>query len=178
MVNSADSQHWVPGEPATCTLKAEAYSWQTRQHLTSIRTAVHLPEGWSGITHLHGRPYIGANGVSWPPWKNGWKIKKRKHAKNSAFLCLYYILRAIGAGRHRKRRYADHIFIQIYFRMHHFSVKFSKFSSPQATTGHWPPKSKSCGRSCPPKRHSWTSPNEGHWELLWGSLWTPPQTTY
>jgi len=25
-------------------------------------------------------------------------------------------------------RYADHIFIQIYFRMHHFVVKFSKFS--------------------------------------------------
>ena len=24
----------------------------------------------------HGRPHIGANGVSWPPWKNGWKIKK------------------------------------------------------------------------------------------------------
>jgi len=25
-----------------------------------------------------------------------------------------------------ERRYADHIFIQIYFRMHHFVVKFSK----------------------------------------------------
>jgi len=24
-----------------------------------------------------------------------------------------------------ERRYADHIFIQIYFRMHHFLVKFS-----------------------------------------------------
>ena len=34
---------------------------------------------------------------------------------------------------------ADHIFIQIYFRMHHFVVKFSKFSSPQAARGHWPP---------------------------------------
>jgi len=31
--------------------------------------------------------------------------------------------------------YADHIFIQIYFRMHHFVVKFSKLSSPQAATG-------------------------------------------
>jgi len=31
---------------------------------------------------------------------------------------LCYILRAIGAGRCRERRYADHIFIQIYFRMH------------------------------------------------------------
>ena len=31
--------------------------------------------------------------------------------------------------------YADHIFIQIYFRMHHFVVKFSNFSSPQAARG-------------------------------------------
>jgi len=33
---------------------------------------------------------------------------------------LYIILRAIRAGRCRERRYADHLFIQIYFRMHHF----------------------------------------------------------
>ena len=36
------------------------------------------------------------------------------------------ILKAIRAGRCRERRYADHIFIQIYFRMHNFVVKFSK----------------------------------------------------
>ena len=46
--------------------------------------------------------------------------------------------RAIGAGRCKERSYADHIFIQIYSRMHHFVVKFSKFSSPQAARGHWP----------------------------------------
>jgi len=40
------------------------------------------------------------------------------------------------AGRCRERRYANHIFIQIYFRMHHFVVKFAKFSSPQAARGH------------------------------------------
>ena len=39
----------------------------------------------------------------------------------------------------RERRYADHIFIQIYFRMHHFVVKFSKLSSPQAARGIDPP---------------------------------------
>ena len=33
-------------------------------------------------------------------------------------------------------RSAVHVFIQIYFRMHHFVVKFSKFSSPQAARGH------------------------------------------
>jgi len=71
------------------------------------------------------------------PWKNGWKIKKRKHAKKNSFLCLCYILRAIGAGRCRERRYANRIFIQIYFRIHHFEVKFAKFSSPQAARGHW-----------------------------------------
>ena len=63
--------------------------------------------------------------------------------QKSSFLCLRYISRAIRAGKCRERRYADHIFIQIYFRMHHFVVKFS---SPQAARGHWP--QKSCGRSC------------------------------
>ena len=33
----------------------------------------------------HGRPHIGANAVSWPPWKNGWKMKRRKHAKRAVF---------------------------------------------------------------------------------------------
>jgi len=61
------------------------------------------------------------------------KIKKRKHAKKSSFL---NILRAIMAGRCRERRYADRIFIQIYFRMHHFVVKISKISSLQAVRGH------------------------------------------
>jgi len=41
-----------------------------------------------------------------------------------------------GEGRVRERRYAGHIFIQIYFRMHHFVAKFSTFSSPQAARGH------------------------------------------
>ena len=56
--------------------------------------------------------YMGVrtDGVSWSPWKNVWKIKKRKHAKNSSFLCLCYILIAIRAGRCRERRYADNIF--------------------------------------------------------------------
>ena len=33
----------------------------------------------------HGRPHIAAQGVSWPCWKNGWKTKKRKHAKRWVF---------------------------------------------------------------------------------------------
>ena len=106
----------------------------------------------SYIVARHGRPHIGANGVSWPPWKNGWKINKRKHAKKSSFPYLCYILRAIRAGRYRERRYADHIFIQIYFRMHHFVVKFS---SPQAARGHWPPQPKYCGRSCRSLQWQW-----------------------
>ena len=35
----------------------------------------------------------------------------------------------------RERRYADHIFIWIYFRMHYFVVIFTKFSSPQVAGG-------------------------------------------
>ena len=53
------------------------------------------------------------------------KNQKAKTCKKSSFLCLCYILRAIRAGRCRERRYADHIFIQIYFRMHHFSTQLN-----------------------------------------------------
>ena len=64
---------------------------------------------------------------------------KSENVQKGSFLCLCYILRAIRAGKYRERRYADHIFIQIYFRMHHFVVKFLKFSSSQAARGHRPP---------------------------------------
>ena len=98
--------------------------------------------------------WASAHGDKWgqlhPLMENGRKIKKRKHAEKSSFLCLCYILRAIRTGRCtcRERRYSDQIFIQMYFRMHHFVVKFSKFSSPQAARGIDPPQPKSCGRSC------------------------------
>jgi len=59
-----------------------------------------------------------------------------ENMQKEKFSMFMYILRAIRAGRWRERRYADHIFIQIYFRMHRFVVKFSKFSSPQAARGH------------------------------------------
>jgi len=68
-----------------------------------------------------------------PPGKMDEKLKIENMQKR---VSLCYILRAIRAGRCRERRYADHIFIQIYVRMHHFVVKFSKFSSPQAARGH------------------------------------------
>ena len=91
------------------------------------------PPVWGGVekSGTHGRPHIAENGVSWPPWKNGRKIKKRKHAKKSSFLCLCYILRAIKAGRFRER--------QIHFTMHHFVVKFLKFSLSRVARGHWLP---------------------------------------
>ena len=74
-----------------------------------------------------------------PPGKIDEKLKSENMQKKSSFLRLCYILRAIRAGRCRERCYADHIFIQIYFRMHHFIVKFSKCSSPQPAGGIDPP---------------------------------------
>jgi len=69
------------------------------------------------------------------------KLKSENMQKRAVFYVEAYviILRAIWVGRCRERRYADHIFIEIYFRMHHFVVKFSKFSSPQAARGIDPP---------------------------------------
>ena len=80
------------------------------------------------------------------------KLKSENLQKKSSFQCLHYVLRAIRAGRCRERRYADHIFIQIYFRMHQITrlqriqnslaravVKAPKFShtTPILRSLHW-----------------------------------------
>ena len=72
-------------------------------------------------TFVHGRPHIGANGVSWPPGKMDEKLKSENMQKR-AVVYVYVILweQSGQACRCRERRYADHTFIQIYFRMHHF----------------------------------------------------------
>jgi len=70
-----------------------------------------------------------------PPGKMDEKLKSGNMQKEQFHVCVI-ILRATRAGRCRERRYADHIFIQIYFRMHHFIVQFSKFSLPQVARGH------------------------------------------
>ena len=70
------------------------------------------------------------------PGKMDEKLKSGNMQKKSSFPRSCYILRIIMAGRCRERRYGDHIFIQIYFRMHDFVVKFSNFSSPPAARGH------------------------------------------
>ena len=76
---------------------------------------------------------MGQMGSADPAGKTDEKLKSENMQKKSSFLCLCYILRAIRAGWCRERRYADHTFIHIYFRMHHFVVKFY---SPQAARGH------------------------------------------
>ena len=58
------------------------------------------------------RPWASAHRGKWgqmTPWKNGCKIKQRKQAKRGQA--------GVENGAH-----ADHIFIQMYFRMHHFVV--------------------------------------------------------
>ena len=67
------------------------------------------------------------------------KLKSENMQKRA---CLCYILRAIRAGRCRERRHADHIFIRIHFRMHHFVIKFSKFSSRLGRQGGIDPLTK------------------------------------
>jgi len=66
------------------------------------------------------------------------KLKSENIQKRAVFgiseliiMFMLYFERNLG-----KRRYTDHMFIQIYFRMHHFVVKFSKFSSLLAAMGH------------------------------------------
>ena len=116
-----------------CWSEVFFYFFSGMHHCVTPYVDISLHRGW-----FHGRPHIGANGVSCPSWKMDEKLKSENTQKRAVF-CVCYILRAIKAGRCREQRYADHIFIQIYFRMHHFVVKFSKFSSPQVARGHWPP---------------------------------------
>jgi len=73
-----------------------------------------------------------------PPGKMNEKSESETCKKEQFSVFMLYFKSNQG-GRCRERRYADHIFIQIYSRMHHFVVKFSKFSSPQTARGHWPP---------------------------------------
>jgi len=74
--------------------------------------------------HHHGRTHMGS--ADPPPRKMDEKLKS-ENMQNSSFLFLCYILRAIRAGRCREQRYADHIFIQIYFRMRHLIRYRSQF---------------------------------------------------
>ena len=93
------------------------------------------------IRHWHsvsmGIRTYGQMGQLTHPLENGWKIKKRKHAKKSSFLCLCYTFRAIRAGRCRERRYADHIYSDILQNAPFRSQILKKL--PQAARGHWPP---------------------------------------
>ena len=81
-------------------------------------------------------PWASAHRGKWgqltPLEKMDEKLKSENMQKSS-------LLNGGGVG---ERRYADHIFIQIYFRMHHFVVKFSNFSLPQAARGGIDPLTK------------------------------------
>jgi len=66
-----------------------------------------------------------------PPGNMDEKLKSKNMQQRAVFLCLCYILRAIRAGRCRERRYAGHIFMQIYahqyepFRSKIFTIFFA-----------------------------------------------------
>ena len=73
-------------------------------------------KAWFGIlqSSVYGRPHIGANGVSGPPWKMDEKLKSENMQKEQFSMIMLYF--ESNQGRHvcRQRRHADYIFIQIY----------------------------------------------------------------
>ena len=96
---------------------------------------------WPASATLMGVRTYGQTGSADPPGKTDEKLKSGNMQKRAVFYVYVIFWEQSGQAdrRCRERRYADHIFIQIYFRMHHFVVKFPKFSSPQAARGHCPP---------------------------------------
>ena len=66
------------------------------------------------------------------------KLKSENMQKKQFSMFMLYFESNQGRGC-RERRYADHIFIQIYFRMHHFVVKFSKIFFASGGKGALPP---------------------------------------
>jgi len=71
-----------------------------------------------------------------PPGKMDEKFKSENMQKEQFSMFMLYFESNQSRQVYRERRYADHTFIQIYFRLHHFVVKFSKFSSPKAARVH------------------------------------------
>ena len=109
-----------------CQQYSEMYRVVCGSTATSTPSARHVVTTGSGLrchatnanvsSIIHGRPHIGQMGSADPPLKMDEKLKSENMQKRAVFYV--YILRAIMAGRCRERRYADHMFIQIYFRMH------------------------------------------------------------
>jgi len=65
------------------------------------------------------------------------KLKSENMQKEHFSMFMLYFENNQGRQvRCRERRHGDQIFIQIYFRMHHFVVKLSKISSSQAAREH------------------------------------------
>ena len=105
-------------------------------------------------TPRHGRPHIGANGVSWPPGKMDEKFKKRKHAKRAVFW--------MGVGR--TALCWPHIYSDIVHNAP-FRSQIFKISSPQAARGHWPPNQNPAD-ALAPRYVLYNSPNTIRWDLL------------
>ena len=116
------------------------------------------PLDWTGCK-TWASAHRGKWGLLTPSGKMDERLK-RGNMQKSSFLCLYYILRVIRAGRCRERRYAEYIFIQIYFRIHHFVVNYFKIFFASDGKGALSPSTiKSCGRSCCKTvlySHSWS----------------------
>ena len=92
---------------------------------------------WMSIGKCHWRPHSAHRG-KWSqltPWKNGWKMKKRKHAKRAVFYVYIIFWEQSRQAGVENGAMLTTLFIQIYFKTHHFVVKLSQFSSPQAARG-------------------------------------------
>ena len=104
-------------------------------HLTKQCLYTTWRNGQTRNQMLHGRPHIGANGVNWTPLEKWIKTKKAKTCKKGEQFSMFvrFWEQSGQAGVENGAMLTTYLFR--YFRMHHFIVNFSKFSSPQAARG-------------------------------------------
>jgi len=79
-----------PARPSVCLsqqmpLQPANFAGRRYRSIAARRTAARRAAGECGPCHVHGRPYIGANGVSRPPGKIDEKFKSENMQKRAVF---------------------------------------------------------------------------------------------
>jgi len=104
---------------------------------SQVLPCAYCPMASPAMGHWPGRPHIGANGVSWPPLEKWIKKLKSENTQKEQFLyfCAHNYVYVIfweqsGQAGVENGAMLTTFRYTLYFRMHHFVVKFLKIYTP------------------------------------------------